>query len=219
MLNMNFTEMPIADWGYRASQELSPIEILKRLAAEILRAIDNWGLASVDLEQASDAAHSGFQRVNAQIPVSADLFDAFFNGQSGYRAQYAISVAEGERFNRSAIDLLAPILVPLEDRYFGDFDRDFCARSIGSLHTKLWFPKSISDPIREGYLATLPEEISVSRWRRWWEHRSPPRKGLLAPNFEEPAVLLNGTFIRPVDGAIWDQKPGRSVELHERGWT
>src|SRR5437016_5758337 len=34
------------------------------------------------------------------IPISADTFDYLFNGRSGYRAQYYLSITEGTKFNR-----------------------------------------------------------------------------------------------------------------------
>ena len=48
-------------------------------------------------------------RVNATIPVSQVLFDQLFNGRSGYRAQYCLSVKEGRQYNRAIVDALVPL--------------------------------------------------------------------------------------------------------------
>lgn len=213
-----FTRLDLAVWG-RATADLTPDEIIRRLAAEAQEAVANWALLSIDLDPATDPEHAVFQRVSAEIPVSLKLFDAFFNGRAGYRAQYAVSKQAGERFNRSAIQMLAPILGPLEHLYVGGFSRSFCDTSLDGPYTKLWFPRSITDPVAKSYLLSLPEDICVAKWQSAWRMDEPPRKGLLAPISDPPAILLNGTFFRPGNSEPWNQKPLRSDELHNEGWT
>ena len=46
-----------------------------------------------------------------------------------------------------------------------------------------------------------------------------PHKGLLAPEPENTVILLNGAFIGLQSTDDYEQKPGRSKELYETGWT
>ena len=52
----------------------------------------------------------GYFRIVAQVPLKEITFDQFFNGRSGYRAQYYLSPEEGVLFNRSLIGGLEPVL-------------------------------------------------------------------------------------------------------------
>ncbi len=45
-----------------------------------------------------------------------------------------------------------------------------------------------------------------------------PRKGLLAPIPESLSVLLNGTFVDEA-GTPYEQKPHRSKQICDSGWT
>jgi hypothetical protein len=59
----------------------------------------------------------GCSRAIIVIPLKPDTFDDLINGRSGYRAQYYLSVEEGQRFNRK---LVSALCVPAKRI----FDRD-----------------------------------------------------------------------------------------------
>ena len=138
---------------------------------------------------------------------------------SGYRAQYYISVENGERFNRFVIKTIAPLIVEATGLYKDKFSRELCKLSLYGKYSKFWFANDITDPSGQEYLNRLPEVIRVKSWREYWEDKQPPRKGLLAPLPKCTVILLNGTFVNLETKEICNQKPGRSRELYEQGWT
>lgn len=215
----DFVPIELSAWGFDTPLS-SPSDILDRLIADTEDAIREPRIISIDIETANDFEHSEFRRVFVELSISNDLFASLLNGRGGYRAQYALSESEGDRFNRRAVCRLAEILVPQEKLYAERIDRELFSRSLTGMHTKLWFPKDISDPSNQINLSYLPEKIIWKPWRNYWSNRIGPRKGLIAPDDSEygPRVLLNGTFLTP-DWRIWDQKPNRGKELHERGWV
>jgi hypothetical protein len=140
------------------------------------------------------------------------------NGPMGYRAHYAMSIEAGETFNRELLSGVVPGLVKAEELYRDLFTPAHCADSLRGPFSKLWFPKQFTDPSVPFSYARWPEVISIPSWCAYWRKRPKPWKGLLAPIPEEPAVLLNGTFVaRGADP--YEQKPFRSRQLYDLGWT
>lgn len=213
---MEFRQIAVADWGY-APADCTPIELISSLATELERAVGEYTFVGLECDAANN--QPGFGRVSADIPVSAPLFDAFFNGPGGYRAQYAIGERTGEAFNQSILLAITPILASLPPTYLQGMDRAFCERSLAGSHTKVWFPKEITSVEYQEELESLQEVICWSPWLQWWAGKEVPRKGLLAPQPERTAILLNGTFVGGANDTEWDQKPYRSSDLHARGWT
>jgi hypothetical protein len=140
------------------------------------------------------------------------------DGATGYRAHYAVGIDFGETFNRSLVDAVAPIVVSSENLYCDHFGKDFCERSLLGPFSKFWFSKELTDPSAQSELLKYREELCVPRWDEYWREQPKPRKGLLAPRPANPTVLLNGTFVSD-GGAVYEQKPGRSKQIFDTGWT
>ena len=191
--------------------------MLHQLDEELHRAIDNFEFIAVDRDDANN--NPGFCRVSANIPIKAELFNQFFNGRTGYRAQYYESVETGESFNGSVVDLMTGVILQNRRLLTEAVSPELCEKSLGGPHTKVWFPKEVTSPDYEPELLLLSETIRAQRWVDYWRSRSRPRKGLLAPRPAEPAILLNGTFVNPNDWSVWNQKPDRSRQVFESGWT
>lgn len=179
-------------------------------------AIDCFGI-DFDLDQCNlSPTHS---RATVLIRLPALLCHQLMNGATGYRAHYAAGIDTGEEFNQSLIGAVAPILLEATRLYEDRFSRHFLGQSLMGPYSKFWFPSELSDPSAQDHLLSIREEIRWPRWVEYWQSKNRPRKGLLAPIIrEEPSVLLNGTFIDE-KGSAFDQKPGRSKELFEQGWT
>ncbi|MGA8051469.1 MAG: hypothetical protein WCA09_14930, partial [Burkholderiales bacterium] len=128
------------------------------------------------------------------------------------------SIAAGEDFNCCLVDAVAPLIVNAAPLYEDRFEQSFCQRSLLGPFTKFWFPKSLTDPSAQGDLLKFEEELKVLRWVEYWRSRAKPRKGLLAPVPETPSVLLNGTFVDDA-GEPYEQKPHRSKQIFDTGWT
>lgn len=140
------------------------------------------------------------------------------NGATGYRAHYSVSVEAGEDFNRRIVEAVAPIIVGSEQLYEDRFDRLLCNRSLLGSFSKFWYPKELTDPSAQAELLKFGEELRISRWVEYWSAMAKPRKGLLAPIPESMSVLLNGTFIDNA-GEAYEQKPTRSRQIFETGWS
>lgn len=212
-----FQEVDPLIWGYDTREPLTPLEILDLLKQEVREGIARYDILAVEREEARK--HPGLFRVSTELLVSADLFEQFFGSPAGYRAQYFFGEAEGRAYNRLACAIVAEILLENPALFTEGVTHELCARSLNGPHTKLWFSREITSPDYAERLAKLPELIIADRWVRHWRAKPVPRKGLLVPVPERPAMRLNGTFVRPGDWCVWDQKPERSRELFETGWT
>ena len=140
----------------------------------------------------------GYQRASITIPMSQALVDQLMNGPTGYRAHYAASVEDGEKFNRALVEAIAPLVIETEGLYAGFFSRAFCNASLMGRFTKVWFPKHLTDPSAQVELLQLEAAITHPAWVAHWHSLPRPHKGLLAPMPEPPAILLNGTFVDAV---------------------
>ena len=204
-----------ADWGHTTAP-VSPEEIVVSLVEEATRAVNAYEALPDGLEPCND--RSGYDRVSVTIPLSRTLFDQLMNGASGYRAHYSVSVERGEWFNRQLVDAVAPLVVNATQLYADRFTRERCEASLFGGYAKFWFSKDVSDLAAEPWLKTLTPVLRVPRWRTYWQTKPSPWKGLLVPLPDKPAVLLNGTFIN-AHGDAYEQKPGRSKQIADSGWT
>jgi|SRR5712691_438637 len=210
--------MPLASpsqWGHR-SQDVTPTDIVKHLVEQAEQAICEYSVLPEGPEPCND--RDGYFRASVEIPIKSTLFDQLMNGATGYRAHYSIGVEDGEDFNRRLVEAVAPIIVHSENLYGDKFDEVFCQRSLLGPYSKFWFPKALTDPSAQSELLKFKEELRVVRWLSYWQGRPKPRKGLLAPVPESTSVLLNGTFVNAA-GEVYEQKPGRSKQIFDTGWT
>jgi hypothetical protein len=206
-----------SEWGHH-SPPIRPAEIIEALKQETERAITEYTALSEGPEPYTNKVGMGYCRISVTIPLNTLLFDQLMNGATGYRAHYSVSMEMGETFNRCLVEAIGPILIRAERLYQDIFGRDLCQRSLLGHFSKFWFAKETTDLSTQGRLLKYKEEIRVARWRTYWRTRPKPRKGLLAPIPENAAILLNGTFVNEA-GEEYEQKPGRSKELFESGWT
>lgn len=212
-----YASIPAEKWGHCTTIDRSASELLVELKSQVEESVHRWKCLGMDSDPAND--HQEYARIYSKIPVEREFFDAFFNGRSGYRAQYAVSIEKGEQFNKEAVGIIVSVLLLVERYCDKKYDRKFYESSLRGVHSKLWFTKDVSDLSSEKRLLQFEESIRWPAWKRYWESKSKPRKGLLAPVSEEPAILLNGTFLCKETYRVWDQKPRRSQELHEIGWV
>lgn len=201
-------------WGHKTAS-VSPGGLIASVAQATNTALANYVALMDDREPCCSA--DGYFRVSIEIPLSRPLADQLMNGSTGYRAHYAASVTSGESFNRALVQAIAPLVIEAAWLYERFFPKEFCARSLLGRFSKLWYPKELTDPSAQA-LGALKPTIRYPRWVRYWHALPAPHKGLLAPVSEGASVLLNGTFVCD-DGSDFEQKPDRSQELYERGWT
>ena len=217
-MKTNFVMVDEKVWCNR-TQYIEAIEIVKHLTEQVKSGLVNYSILPDGPEKFIGERCLGFNRVSVKIPVSDTLYDQFFNGRSGYRAQYYVGIEYGEYFNRFLIDKIASLIVSAEELYIDKFTREFCEQSLCGKYSKFWFSKEITDQSYQKCLSKLPEVILPDRWSQHWKNKPKPRKGLLAPDPENKVILLNGTFVDKITGNECEQKPERSKEIHKTGWT
>lgn len=202
-------------WGH-PSPEATPVEIIDGLTAQTADAIREFSALPEGPEPCRD--RDGYFRISVTIPLTRTLFDQLMNSATGYRAHYSVSIEAGEIFNRRLVEAIAPIIANSEQLYQDRFDRLLCNRSLLGPFSKFWYPKELTDPSAQFELLKFEEELRISRWVEYWRTMERPRKGLLAPVPESMSVLLNGTFVNKV-GEVYEQKPNRSRQIFDTGWT
>ena len=202
-------------WGHH-SLEIEPVEIIEAVVTETERALCSYSVLPEGPEPCRDRAE--YSRVSVTIPLSITLFDQLMNGATGYRAHYSVSVEAGEEFNRRLVDAIAPMIVSSERLYSDRFTSSICHLSLLGSFSKFWYPKELTDPSAQAKLLEFDEELRVLRWIQHWSAMEKPRKGLLAPIPDSFSVLLNGTFVDTA-GQVYEQKPQRSKQIFDTGWT
>lgn len=202
-------------WGHR-TPEAAPDEIIDAVVTLTERATSSYCALPEGPEPCGD--RDRYSRVSVTIPLTSTLFDQLMNGAAGYRAHYSVSVDAGEEFNRRLVDAVAPIIANSELLYRDKFDQLLCRRSLLGPFSKFWYPKDLTDPCAQARLLLLNEELRISRWVEYWSAMATPRTGILAPIPESLSVLLNGSFVDEA-GATYEQKPGRSKQIFDTGWT
>lgn len=203
------------EWGH-TPPKATPEEIVEAAVAQAEQAVRDFSALPEGPEPCNDRA--GHFRVSVTIPLTHTVFDQLMNGPTGYRAHYSASVEAGEEFNRRLVEAIAPITVRSVHLYSERFNLLLCRRSLLGPFSKFWYPKELTDPSAQEELLKFKEELRVERWVQYWSAMARPRKGLLAPTPENPSVLLNGTFVNKV-GEAYEQKPNRSKQIFETGWT
>ncbi|WP_155631634.1 hypothetical protein [Burkholderia stagnalis] len=213
---MSSVSLPLtAEWGHHPP-EITPDDLITAVSEAVKGAVGNFSALPDGPEPCSDA--KGYCRASVEIPLPRTLADQLMNGPTGYRAHYSISIDAGERFNRSLVEAVAPLIIEAKHLYNSQFDWQFCRRSLLGRFSKFWYPKQVTDPSSNAYLLTLKEVIVHTRWVDYWGTRPKPYKGLLAPVSENSSILFNGTFVSD-DGSDYEQKPSRSQQIFESGWT
>lgn len=213
---MSNVELPEAlDWDHQ-STAIAPAELIERLKEQTEQATHDYLALPDGPEPCND--REGYRRVSVVIPLAAMLFDQLMNGATGYRAHYSVGIQCGERFNRGLVEAVAPIIVGSEHLYIDRFDQGLCQASLLGPFSKFWFPNDLTDPSAQSQLQKFREELRVPQWVAYWRQRPKPWKGLLAPVPGSASVLLNGTFVDDA-GKAYENKPGRSKQIFDCGWT
>jgi hypothetical protein len=171
------------------------------------------GSLKISWHEASEAR--GHFRVEATVFVTSEQFDWIFNGSTGYRAAYWVSVEEGQCFNRQLLQSIEPAF---RIAWLG------CARQVSwkharlsllGKHSKLWAPeRKISAPNEcedwGDYGLLIPD-----RWKG-----DSYNEGTRLPMPCRPRLEVKGTFINS-EGHDWlhPNKAQRHDQIHETGFT
>jgi hypothetical protein len=153
----------------------------------------------------------GFYRVVAQVPLAEATFDQFFNGRSGYRAQYYLSPEEGIIFNRELVVGLTSAMQAAHGQFPRLPDWHLVETSIRAPHSKVW----VFDD-QQAFDAAEENTLNPPRWVM-----SERSRGRRVPLPSHLMIDIKGAFIRPGTGDIWvdDFKLDRACDLFRYGFS
>ncbi len=221
-----------ANWKYQNIPE-SRIDHLKRCPPyfKIINSLSAF-MESAEIEFQIDCGYTS--PVNGAIrplfyvkELAPGLGDWFFNGLSGYRAQYYLSPANGLQANRYAFKKLEKSLVCAAERAgfcFNHPDRSLLRMDKSLIIKSLRFPSAkIWGDEHEGELQLLANsnpddspQIIASRWIKKTSEKN-PNKGIKAPQIN--TLKFHGAFIKNGVEVIPKDKVNRSEELHNFGFS
>lgn len=166
---------------------------------------------SISLAWQESCESPGFFRVVAQIALTERLFDQFFNGRSGYRAQYYLSPEEGVLYNRDVLQCLKPALTAAYSQRTLGVDMDLVSRSIDGPHSKVWVYGDTAA------FNSAPENSLNPR--RWVENRA--KLGRRAPLPTALSLDIKGAFVHASSFCLFidELKVDRACDLFRQGYT
>jgi hypothetical protein len=190
----------------------SSIELAEQVAHNAMSAAKQRTL-QIKWTKAQD--RHGNWRIEAAIPIQPNIFDQFFNGRTGYRAQYYLSVRDGQTFNRLVIEYLKDPVRLASNRCRPFVSWSLIAKSLLGPHSKIWIVGDWAAFVRE------PEQLQPDRWVQHSQFSRDKPLGLCMPMPPAPQLDLKGTFICPASSSIWlpTNKKYRDQKIHESGWT
>ncbi len=188
----------------------SPDALLEQLCSEALeraRAGDivlNW-------DPGVNEAAKGFFQVTTRIRLSEIVFDQFFNGRSGYRAQYYLSPEEGVLFNREVLQRLRQSVIQAYGRKAIEPTLDLVLASIDAPHAKVWVHGE-----KAAFDEAAPNTVNPERWVA-----NNAIAGRKAPLPAHLTLDVKGAFIHPGSGMVWvdPMKEDRACDLYRKGYT
>lgn len=209
---MRFGSVPENEWGIsinnheRAARLHAPSnELIPQVSEQALQAATAEGIC-LCWEEAVEKP--SYWRANIKIPIKEVLFDQLFNGRSGYRAQYYLSVEDGENFNRTLIDALVPAIKKFyEIKPLRNVDWAAIEASLRGQYSKIG--------VKNGNAYEDAKALITLRWKD-------SNYGSRLLKFFPPLMDVFGTFIKSdniSDYWVDDCKRGRSLDMHEKGFS
>lgn len=166
-------------------------------------------LVGFENEVFDDIRLRGCVRASFLLDVPNQLYDSFYNGTDGYRAQYAADPTQGELANRQLIDALTAKVLTEARQKFG-IELEFARGSLSGQGAKIW----IYEPEVHDHLFDDTPEIDFKRWI----DNSEDGVGLRAPVGSK--LIINGGWLDELGVERVDPyKAGRSQEIYDVGFT
>jgi hypothetical protein len=210
-----FAKVPPTVWHLRGNLAKLPSPryetILHRIAKEA---------TVVSFRRQRAKSRGGFFRARITLSCSASVISLFHSARTGYRAQYYVSTACGDRANAFALKLLVPRIRKL----LTGFEKRTCAL--------WWIERSLLDPAAKVWIyqgdwlrlnRRTERNLYVRRWTRAQSNKNRKRSkkarwSILTPRHED-RLELKGGFISAAGEPLGSLKRDRSKELHELGFT
>jgi hypothetical protein len=190
---------------------------------DLLSRITSGSVRCVELEPRWNPPCSDCRRAVFRVSVPERDYDAFFNSPVGYRAQFCVGVANGEKCNRDTLaGFEQACLAALRRQANLDVSEEFVTASVRAEGAKVWINESDLAGL-EGIHIEYPPWIakyhaaSVGTMAEQ-EARSLAFAGVLAPR--GIALEIKGGWIT-ANGHEWldPSKASRSQEIRDYGFT
>jgi hypothetical protein len=210
--------VPVTDWRIaptvdagRCARLLKDAPPPNRLIVDLsATALGEAHAKALDLRWVQACDSQGYFRLELAFRVSAELFDWFFNGRTGYRAAYWLSTQHGMLFNAVALRALLPAIKSAwENGPLMEKDWEPLYASLMGQDSKIWVANDSRHfcPDSQGDLVPA----------RWKERGG---VGTCLPLPQMPRVEIKGTFFDR-NGNRWlsDLKADRHEHLHQSGFA
>jgi hypothetical protein len=162
---------------------------------------------------------AGFMRLVCCVALEHDLFDIFFNAESGYRGTYFVSPEDGLRANSHLLALVAPALA--SHKIHSALPQIQAEHSLRAPSAKCWLAEVGKGfcPACQGEWTPPRDEIPDflnGRWENGTEAKA--RWGRKAPRFTKLRML--GAFVNQSGSEyVTIQKRKRAQHIHDFGWS
>jgi hypothetical protein len=194
------------DRAQRLLRAMPPENLIDRVTREALDSELSL-CASWRLEPGTSMV--GCSRVIVVIPLTVDTFDDLINGRCGYRAQYYLSVLDGEHFNKALVTSLCGAAKQIFDHNPKSPGWPVVERSIMGPHSKIGVYGN-AEPFRDAPQGEFRPRQWIHRAHTIW---------LRAPLSQHPAIELKGTWLDDKDQSYRPDptKSDRDKVYHECG--
>ncbi len=163
----------------------------------------------------------GYKRTICCVNVNAELFDAFFNSQSGYRGAYFQSPENGLRANEILLQVVRPQLLAWMSTHCPSEDPEFAAASISSPSAKAWLaekPLSICAHCEGEWDSSTRASLEITNGRWECDSHTLAEWGRQAYLFSK--VRFIGAFLNSGgEEYVAPHKQDRANEISKRGWA
>lgn len=204
----------------------------------LIRKLSECEILAAELESRDrDHDQPGFFRIAYCVKAGEELFDQFFNAESGYRGRYFLSAAEGYAANRRILKVLATRLLasapPVESKFtLQDLHNTWLVehkrRSLLATSARIWLCEKgkathISTKFGEWNVESPKQQDTEGKLGRikngkWDSDDLTMDNGGLAPTLSR--LIIVGAFI-DTTGNEWvnHTKVFRSETICESGWA
>ncbi|WP_124305199.1 hypothetical protein [Pseudomonas chlororaphis] len=217
-MNRTLRITPIAEWMLgpgitsRHSRLLDvpqPDHLLAKVVEEASRSARS-GRIRLCWQEADEC--QGYFRLVARVPLEQEAtLDQFFNGRSGYRAQYYLSPEEGVLYNRDVLQGLKGALSRAYHQQPLAESLEVVLRTIDGPHAKVWLFDEIA-----AFNSSPAGSLNPQRWIDNGADR-----GRRTPLPSHLTLDIKGTFIKPLTGELFVDplKLDRACDLFRMGYT
>ena len=163
----------------------------------------------------------GYKRTIYCVELRAELFDMFFNSQSGYRGEYFESPHRGLSANALLLTTVRPQLVDWMGAHFMDQDPEFAATSISSPSAKVWLAEetlSLCAQCKGEWNASVPADLEIINGRWEIDSHVEAEWGRQAHLFRKLRFI--GAFLSDAgEEYVAPHKKSRADAIWARGWS